>query len=143
MKVISLYEPYATLMALGLKTNETRSWDTQYRGPLLIHATKAMPAWCKELFNEVPFIRALAGVSLSPGCIVGMVEVVGTTRTELVANIEQSEFYETDEYWFGDYSPGRFAWQTINPVRFATPIPAKGSQGFWNFDSSTIPELMP
>lgn len=141
MRVISLYEPYATLMAMGLKTNETRSWDTDYRGPLLIHATKTMPQWCKELFNEEPFIRSLAGVHLSSGCIVGRVEVVGTIKTEQLANVDKSEFYETDEYWFGDYTPGRFAWQTINPIRFANPVPAKGSQGFWNFDEKLIRHL--
>lgn len=40
MKAISLWQPWATLIATGHKTIETRSWATQYRGPLLIHAAK-------------------------------------------------------------------------------------------------------
>ena len=40
MKLISLWEPWATLMALGAKKVETRSWDTNYRGLLAIHASK-------------------------------------------------------------------------------------------------------
>jgi hypothetical protein len=43
MKAISLIQPYATLIMLGLKTNETRSWDTKYDGPLVIHASAGKP----------------------------------------------------------------------------------------------------
>ena len=39
MKVLSLTEPYATLIKKGVKTIETRSWKTNYRGKLYIHAS--------------------------------------------------------------------------------------------------------
>ena len=39
MKVLSLTEPYATLIKNGSKTIETRSWKTNYRGKLYIHAS--------------------------------------------------------------------------------------------------------
>ena len=39
MKVLSLTEPYATLIKNGIKTIETRSWKTNYRGKLYIHAS--------------------------------------------------------------------------------------------------------
>ncbi len=35
---------------------------------------------------------------------------------------------------FGDWSPGRFGWILRNPVLFDKPIPAKGAQGFWNWE---------
>ena len=38
MKVLTLHQPYASLIASGLKTIETRGWNTKYRGPLAIHA---------------------------------------------------------------------------------------------------------
>jgi activating signal cointegrator 1 len=38
LKALSLYQPWASLVALGVKTIETRSWSTSYRGPLAIHA---------------------------------------------------------------------------------------------------------
>ena len=41
MKLISLWEPWATLLATGQKRIETRSWSTDYRGPVAIHAFKA------------------------------------------------------------------------------------------------------
>lgn len=40
MRCISLHQPWASLIALGAKRIETRSWDTSYRGPLAIHAAK-------------------------------------------------------------------------------------------------------
>ena len=43
MKAISLWQPWATLVGLGVKTIETRSWATKYRGPLAIHAAKRQP----------------------------------------------------------------------------------------------------
>ena len=40
MKAITLHQPWATLIALGVKTIETRSWPTKHRGPIAIHAGK-------------------------------------------------------------------------------------------------------
>jgi hypothetical protein len=40
MKVISIIQPWATLIAIGEKKFETRSWSTKYRGELAIHASK-------------------------------------------------------------------------------------------------------
>jgi len=40
MKAITLWQPWASLVALGVKTIETRSWATSYRGPIAIHAAK-------------------------------------------------------------------------------------------------------
>ena len=38
MKVLTLHQPYASLIASGLKTVETRGWSTKYRGSLAVHA---------------------------------------------------------------------------------------------------------
>lgn len=40
MKIITIWQPWATLIALGIKKFETRSWSTEYTGPLAIHAAK-------------------------------------------------------------------------------------------------------
>jgi len=42
MKAITLTQPWATLVAIGAKRIETRSWSTSYRGPLAIHAAKGL-----------------------------------------------------------------------------------------------------
>ncbi len=42
-KALTLHQPWASLIALGVKSIETRSWSTSYRGPLAIHAGKEEP----------------------------------------------------------------------------------------------------
>lgn len=55
MKVISLLQPWASLVILGHKKIETRSWNTKYRGDLLIHASKR---WDNNLYQTVLDIGA-------------------------------------------------------------------------------------
>jgi hypothetical protein len=43
-RALSLWQPWASLVALGHKRIETRSWSTRYRGPLVIHASKRCEA---------------------------------------------------------------------------------------------------
>ena len=40
MKALTVLQPWASLIAIGAKRFETRSWETWYRGPLAIHASK-------------------------------------------------------------------------------------------------------
>lgn len=55
---LSLWQPWASLVALGAKTIETRSWSTKYRGPLLIHAARREPEWGRfGDFDSEPFWR--------------------------------------------------------------------------------------
>lgn len=44
MKALTLWQPWASLVSLGVKSIETRSWSTDYRGPLAIHAARKRPA---------------------------------------------------------------------------------------------------
>jgi hypothetical protein len=64
MKVLTLSQPFATLVAIGAKKIETRSWSTKYRGPLAIHAAKTIPREYKSLCNWMvePFASVLKGV---------------------------------------------------------------------------------
>ncbi|MFO1458256.1 MAG: ASCH domain-containing protein [Verrucomicrobiota bacterium] len=128
MNVVSLLQPWATLVAIGAKQFETRSWKTPYRGPLLIHASKGKDRAGRDLWNEssvgfpsfdeLPFGRIL--------CEVRLLEV---HRAE---DIEP--WLDDREAQYGNYAPGRFAWKLQLVRRFKEPIMAKGRLGFWNFD---------
>jgi hypothetical protein len=52
MKTLSIRQPYASLICRGIKTIENRTWDTTYRGKLLIHASGKPLAW--PAFNFLP-----------------------------------------------------------------------------------------
>jgi hypothetical protein len=54
MKALTLWQPWASLIALGAKTIETRSWSTKYRGPLAIHAAKRRPATWWSQWGDTP-----------------------------------------------------------------------------------------
>ena len=53
MKTLSIRQPYAALICRGIKKIEKRSWDTKYRGKLLIHASGKPIAW--PSFEDLPY----------------------------------------------------------------------------------------
>jgi hypothetical protein len=132
MKVLSLLQPWATLVVIGAKKIETRSWSTKYRGPLLIHASKKMGREQKELIKSFPFWEALQNLKELPlGKIIGYVNLdrVISTNDGILKDAVGNE--ERD---FGDYSPNRYGWLLSKPAAFTNLFPAKGSLGLWDFD---------
>lgn len=159
MKTLTLTQPWATLVAIGAKKFETRSWKTFYRGPLAIHAAKGFPKWAQELCFQEPFQPALGdhikGLTsntlilpklLPTGCIVATCELTAIYPTltekgtsEGVRRIDPNGFImppDEPELSFGDYSPDRFAWVLENIQPLAEPIPAKGSLSLWEWEQS-------
>ena len=140
MKAISLWQPWATLMAAGLKKNETRSWSTSYRGPLLIHAAKRKP----KKHEIVHFLAAVDICKLDKsilyelpfGAVLCCVELVSCQKITMVNHPDSKSF----EFYAGDYRHGRFMWITQNLQTF-NPIPFKGSQGFFNVPDELLPDL--
>ena len=157
MKTLSLLQPWASLVVLGHKRIETRSWNTKYRGPILIHASegkyygKAPNRFkCRDValdFQQEFFHLQLPHYKDLPfGAIIGRVNLVDTfsTSDKVISIIpdgletkRRNEFlYEIhkQEHSFGDYSPGRYGWLLSDPVVFNTPIPIKGKLGIWEFE---------
>lgn len=140
MRTISLWEPWATAIAIGAKKIETRRWYTPYRGPLAIHAAKT-----KEHAEEIydprlwPLFQA-AGIEratqLPFGCVVATCKLVSCFRTEdLIASGHVVE--GSTEYLLGGYDDGRFGWVLEDVHPLITPVPAKGAQGFWNWQPTS------
>ncbi|MGH8326883.1 MAG: ASCH domain-containing protein [Steroidobacteraceae bacterium] len=125
MKAISLWQPWASAIPLGLKQIETRGWYTHYRGPLAIHAAKR---WTPEQ-REFAFLEHISGrllpTSLPLGALVATANMVECWRTDQmqVGEIERR---------YGNYAPGRFAWVLRDVVALPKPISWKGAQGFFN-----------
>jgi len=131
MKAISLWQPWASAMALNLKKNETRSWATSHRGPLLIHAAKKVMGWpsieIQALFDGIAFQPS----DLPRGFLLCMVNLIDCKRI-LLHNRPQGI-----EQALGDYTPGRYMWITENLETF-DPIPWKGSQRLFNVPDEII-----
>ena len=152
-KCLSLTQPWAELVALGAKKLETRSWSTNYRGPLAIHAAKRFPPEARLLCHEQPFrsfLERTDGTSpenLPLGAIIAVVDMTGCFATpgegipwqEHVGDLRRSP--DEPERSFGDYSPGRFAWRLANVRRLDNPVPFKGSLGLFDIPWS-VEELL-
>ena len=128
IKALTLTQPYATLMARGHKTVETRDWGTPYRGRLAIHAAKSFPetertfAW--DVFRDDRIPRP---TELPRGSVVALVTLVECRRSEGV-RIER-ELWE-QEFDYGDWSIGRWLWITEDVIPVG-PYPARGMLGLW------------
>ncbi|CAB4223408.1 hypothetical protein UFOVP1670_42 [uncultured Caudovirales phage] len=126
---ITLTEPWATLMAIGAKKNETRSKRTHFRGWLAIHAGKAFPINARALCVDYPFADVLGhdAVELMRGSTLGKVLAV----VRVIDCVPTHEFLFSvnhPERHFGDYSFGRFAHITDAVYRLKEPMPARGFQ---------------
>lgn len=138
MKALSLTQPWASLVQMGAKRVETRSWFTSYRGDLVIHAAKGYPVWARSAAYEPAFRDAL-GCNLDPETLpVG----VGLCVVKLLACVKTTELHKlnaigfrlsVNEITFGDYGDGRYAWALEHQYDFARPIPAKGALGLWTW----------
>jgi hypothetical protein len=121
MKAITLWQPWASLVADQLKTIETRSWHTKYRGVLAIHAGLKMDLDCKDACRRFGYDPKTIprGAVL---CTVMLVDCVQFPNPKA----------KPDEY--GDFTDGRFGWLLEKVNRFTTPFPAKGGRMLWNWD---------
>lgn len=148
IRAISLWQPWATLIGLGLKTYETRGWDGKYSGWVAVHAAKK---WSKEQAEFVDnicregLLEREAASTMPRGGFVAIARIVQCIPTENVCPDQRTadELERTGrrptcvipldapERRFGDYRAWRYAWQLadIMPISFT---PARGQQGFWN-----------
>lgn len=133
MRAITLWEPWATAIAIGAKTIETRGWKTDFRGMLAIHAakTKDNSLFVQRLdVAEIFLQHGIRGVGdLSFGCVVATCCVVDCLPTEVLLRRGIGAL----ELQLGDYSPRRFGWVLGDVVKLANPVPARGGQRFWTW----------
>lgn len=186
MKTLTIRQPWASLIAAGVKTIETRSWSTRYRGPLAIHAGRATPdglwetgdwaiAWEGNPRNAFAYRHILSNrLDLPLGAVVatctladvvpiltvgdavdGQAHVVQSrqrpdrtylyrpsvghhsTGGEVFDHFEWDPTEVTDQLPFGDFTPGRYAW-LLTDITPCDPVPAKGRQGLWDWDSGEL-----
>ncbi len=122
VKALTICQPYAHLIAVGEKPIENRSWPTQYRGQLLIHAGKSK-SWMEpgddERYQGMVF-----------GALVGRVELVACLSAQYPADP-----YNWPARWRHladhEHANGPFCWvlEDFRPLR--RPVYCRGAQGLW------------
>ncbi len=124
MKVLTLRQPWATLVAEGIKKYEFRSWKTKYRGKVLIHAgagvdKKEMTRF-KHLNLEYPSKRIIAEVEIED-CL------------ELDEKLNK-EIISENNIAYGTKFRNGYAWRLKNVKKIDINEEIKGKLGFWNYD---------
>lgn len=146
MKALTLTQPWASLVEIGEKFYETRDWGTPHRGLLAIHAGKNLaPVGGKRgleaLVETEPFHEALFGRgpyaiadNLPFGEMVAIVRVADVIPTRIVETNPHFKIAAADcELDFGNYGPGRFAWEFADVLQIREQVPVRGHQKIWNW----------
>lgn len=118
-------QPWGTAIADGLKSIETRTWTTHYRGLLGIHAGRKMDQGSPLIFD-----RTIRKAQCEQGSLLAVAELV------------ECKQYLTQESWDADiekhlcpfawWEPGKWGWVLRN-VRRIKPIAMPGHQGLWTW----------
>lgn len=126
VKVLTIKQPWATLIMQGYKRFEFRSWQTKYRGDLLIHAGKeidkeAIKRLEKYLPEELPTGKILGKVTL-----VDCIKMSPEFKEELLK--ENRDIYTKSSF------QENYGWQMDNVQVFKEPIEAKGHLSLWEYN---------
>lgn len=123
MKVITLKQPWATLVAEGLKKYEFRSWKFNYRGEILIHAGKGIDKDAMKKFEHLN-LNYLHSKIIAKVKILDCIELNDEINKQI---IEENELIYGHKYYRTGY-----AWklELIEKINDETEV--SGKQGIWN-----------
>lgn len=125
MKALTIKEPWATLIIEGYKEYEFRSWKTNYRGKILIHAGKSLE---KEQYKKFKNYN----IECSCGEIIGEAYL-----TECIKVTEEfdKELKKKDGIVYGNSGHiENYAWKLENIKKYDKKIKANGKLGLWNYE---------
>jgi hypothetical protein len=129
LKAVSLWQPWASLVAAGYKLHETRHWATSYRGLIAIHAARVLDVagapedLCLHAFGSD------WRDTLPRGRVVAVGNLTRCRRTDDIAphNITAADRAA------GNFLPGRFAWTIDGACPLLEPVLVTGRQGLFNW----------
>jgi hypothetical protein len=121
-RCLSLRQPFAHLILMGIKTVENRRWPTKYRGRLWIHAAKTLDvkSW-SDVFDGDDFAELPALSALPLGAVIGAAEVWDCVELGDVPDGADP----------GGFASGEWCWLLRDPRPLATPFPCKGALSLW------------
>ena len=122
MKVLTIKEPFATLIMNKIKHIETRSWKTNYRGQIYIQASISKIK--KEIYERKELVKLFENLDMHYGNIIckAYLKDCICMDEDFIKNINHQE-----------YICGRYAW-ILDNIEIISPIKVKGKLGIWNYE---------
>ena len=151
MYAITLHQPWATLIALGIKAVETRSWPVPGRllGQVIaVHAGKRVVRRPGDRIEQKLRIRLWEDWirTIPAGAVLATVTLAGMAQVEYVDPMTGHAVHDgrtevgcaagtgrTPIDPWGDFSAGRWLWFLNDVESLPEPIPAVGRQSFWRW----------
>lgn len=131
MKVLTIKQPFASLIINKYKEYEFRSWKTNYRGKILIHSSKNYDSKYINKYNNYNLdykYGYILGEAILSDCI-------------LIDKEFNNTLLRKNKLVYGNaIHYGKYAWKLENIIKYDIPIPAKGKLGLWEYDCSSIEE---
>ena len=126
MKALTIQQPWADLIASGIKRVENRSWPTSHRGLIAIHAGASQKAMKQNsgLVEGEPVYSAIIAVAEIVDCLPLLDAVQRRLPGDPLEWVVSHEFTE-----------GPYCWVLENVRRLEKPIPCTGALSLW-----TVPE---
>lgn len=127
MKVITIKQPFATLIAEGLKKYEFRTWKTEFRGEILIHAGKGIDKKAMERYKHLN-LNYPSGCIIAKVTITDCIKVDDVFRNELVESDSLIYYGVINNYEFKGYG---FKLENVEKIN---PIYVNGKLSLWEYD---------
>ena len=125
MKALTIKEPWASLIINGYKEYEFRSWKTNYRGKILIHAGMSMDKDMISRFKDYD-------LKYMSGCIIGEADLVDCILVdkEFINNLREINpiVYAQSNHI------ENYAWKLENVRKYRKVVYTKGKLGLWNYE---------
>ncbi len=131
MKAITLEQPFASLVCIGAKTIETRSWSTDYRGPLAIHSADISAQVVDSYHRNILFSAGLDFETLPLGKIVA-IAYLANCKEVIPAQIPCYP-----QLAFSNFTPGWYALEFADIKPLENPIPAQGANRLWDWNEES------
>lgn len=125
MKALTLKQPWATLVAEGIKQIEFRSWKTNYRGKILIHAGVGVDKEAMIQFKEL-------NLSYPTGCIVAETSIIDCVELDEQMN---NDIISQNNIAYGTKYREGYAWILSDTKKIYSDKVLKGKLGIWNIES--------
>ena len=131
MRALTVIEPFATLIATGVKRVENRTWPTAYRGPLAIHAGKAR-RYGGERVEDLAAGFGIDPALLTFGAVVAVAELIDCVRLD-GPTVPRSVAIRHPWLQEHSHAEGPECWVLANVRRLSVPIVVNGARGLWDW----------